>query len=283
MAFYIMKLMYGFYTSFFRRSRMSKINLTFAVCAYKENSYLEEAVESVINQTLRCNVIIVTATPNDYIKSISDKYEIPMLINNSNNAVTMSGNWNFAYKSATTDYVTIVHQDDYYEPKYAEEVLKKAKGKKPIIVFSDYFELRNGNKIFKNRLLKVKRLMNMGYKLFPGSRFVRRSVLSLGNSICCPAVTFFKPLCGDFRFDSNLKNNLDWDAWIRLADKKGQFLYINKPLMGHRIHLESSTTENIESGARLDENLTIFKRFWPEWFAEKLLKIYETSDKSNKL
>ncbi len=262
---------------------MSKVNHTFAVCAYKENPYLEESVKSVVNQTVKSNVIIVTATPNDHINSVAEKYGVTVLTNDAGDALTVCGNMNFAYKSVKTDYVTIVHQDDYYEPNFAEEVLKKAGGRKPIIIFTDYYEIRNGKKVLKNRLLKVKRLMNTGFMLFPGSRFARRRVLSLGSSICCPAVTFFKPICGDFSFNSNFKNNIDWDAWIRLSDKKGQFLYVSKPLMGHRIHAESGTTEYIKSGERFNENLIIFKRFWPEWFARKLLKIYETSDESNKL
>ncbi len=262
---------------------MEKINHTFAVCTYKESRYLEETVMSLINQTVRSSIILVTSTPNDYIISIADKYRVPLKINRSDDAATMGGDWNFAYECAETDYVTIAHHDDYYEPDYSEEVLRKAEGREPIIIFTDYYELRQGEKVFKNRLLNIKRFMNSGFKIFPNSRFARRRVLSFGCPICCPAVTFFKPVCGDFHFNPDLKNNLDWDAWIRLADEKGQFLYVNKPLMGHRIHLESGTTENIENGSRRNENLTIFKRFWPEWFARKLLKIYETSDESNKL
>lgn len=262
---------------------MSEINHTFAICAYKENPYLEEAVKSAVNQTVKSNVIIVTATPNEYISSIAELYNIPLLINESNDALTACGNWNFAYKSAKTDYVTIVHQDDYYEPNYAEEILKKSEGKKPIIIFSEYFEFRNGEKIYKNRLLKVKELMNIGFRLFPRSRFIRRRVLSLGCSICCPAVTFFKPICNEFKFDSKMKNNMDWDAWIRLSEKKGEFICIHKPLMGHRIHSESLTSQYLENGIRHDETLEIFNRFWPEWFAKRLIKVYEIGDRSNDL
>lgn len=262
---------------------MSEMNHTFAICAYKENPYLEEAVKSVVNQTVKSNVIIVTATPNEYISSIAESYNIPLFINESADALTASGNWNFAYRSAKTDYVTIVHQDDYYEPNYAEEILKKSEGKKPIIIFSEYFELRNGEKVYKNRLLKVKELMNTGFRLFPASRFIRRRVLSLGCPICCPAVTFYKPICSEFRFDSKMKNNMDWDAWIRLSDKKGQFICIHKPLMGHRIHSESITSQSLECGIRHDETLEIFKRFWPEWFAKRLIKVYEIGDRSNDL
>ena len=47
-----------------------------------------------------------------------------------------------------TDYVTIAHQDDIYEPNYLKMIfgeLKKVKN--PIVVFTDYGELRDGEKV----------------------------------------------------------------------------------------------------------------------------------------
>ncbi len=262
---------------------MSRVKHAFAVCAYKENPYLEEAVKSVVNQTVKSEVIIVTGTPNDYIKAIADKYNIPVFVNKAPDAATMAGNLNFAIESSTADLITPVHQDDYYEPEYAKEILKGAVGHHPIIIFTEYFEIRNGERVYKNRLLKVKELMNIGFRLFPNSKFVRKRVLSIGCSICSPAVTFSKMKCKGFRFDGNYLNNIDWDAWIRLADRKGDYICIHKPLVGHRIHEASATSVYIYDGIRHNETMEIYKRFWPEWFAKRLIKIYELGDKSNNL
>ena len=47
---------------------------------------------------------------------------------------------------ADTELVTIAHQDDVYLPEYAEHISKAVKGvKKPLIIFTDYAELRNEN------------------------------------------------------------------------------------------------------------------------------------------
>ncbi len=262
---------------------MSRAKHTFAVCAYKENPYLEEAVKSVVNQTVKSEVIIVTGTPNDYIGAIADKYNIPVIVNKAPDAATMAGNLNFAIESAKTDLITPVHQDDYYESDYAKEILKGAAGRHPIIIFTEYFELRGGERVYKNRLLKVKELMNLGFRLFPSSRFVRKRVLSLGCPICCPAVAFSKKMCKGFRFDGDYLNNIDWDAWIRLADRKGDYICIHKPLVGHRIHEGSGTTESINNGIRHRENMNIYRRFWPDWLAKRLIKLYEFGDRSNNI
>ena len=47
---------------------------TFVICAYKESPYLEECVKSLIRQTIKSNIIIVTSTPNSYIEDIAGKY-----------------------------------------------------------------------------------------------------------------------------------------------------------------------------------------------------------------
>ena len=54
---------------------------TFAVCAYKESPYLEECIESLKGQSVRSNILIATSTPNEYIKNIAEKNNIPYFIN----------------------------------------------------------------------------------------------------------------------------------------------------------------------------------------------------------
>lgn len=255
---------------------------TFAVCAYRESAYLEECVQSLLAQTLPSTILIATSTPNDHIKGIADKYGIPLHVNEGEAGIT--GDWNFARSCATTPFVTIAHQDDVYDPTFTEETMKKAtKAKRPILVFTDYFEVRNGERVYKNKLLRIKRFLNFGFKLSSKSRFIRRRVLSLGNAICCPAVTFSSEACRDFTFDKSFRFACDWDAWERLSKKKGAFLYVSKPLMGHRIHEESETTKLTAGDLRGEEEFRMFRRFWPAFIAGRLAKSYKKGADSNQL
>ncbi len=255
---------------------------TFAVCAYKESAFLEECVQSLLAQTVPSTILIATSTPNDHINAIAEKYGLPLYINKGEAGIT--GDWNFARSCATTPFVTIAHQDDVYDPTFAEETLKKAtKAKRPILVFTDYFEVRNGERIYKNKLMRIKRLLNRGFKLSAKCRFIRRRVLSLGNSICCPAVTFATDACSDFTFDGSFRFACDWDAWERLSRKRGAFLYVSKPLMGHRIHEESETTKLTAGSLRGEEEFRMFRRFWPAFIAKRLAKSYAKGADSNQL
>lgn len=55
--------------------------IMFVICAYKEVHYLEKCVESLLNQTIKCKIVISTSTPNQYIKEVAKKYNIQLKIN----------------------------------------------------------------------------------------------------------------------------------------------------------------------------------------------------------
>ena len=54
---------------------------TFVICAYKESAYLEECILSLKQQTVKSNIIMITSTPNDYIRTLAEKHEIPLKVN----------------------------------------------------------------------------------------------------------------------------------------------------------------------------------------------------------
>ena len=46
---------------------------TFVICAYKESAYLEECILSLKQQTVKSNIIMITSTPNNYIRDTRRK------------------------------------------------------------------------------------------------------------------------------------------------------------------------------------------------------------------
>ena len=51
---------------------MNKNIHTFVVLAYKESTYLEDCINSVLNQSVKTNVVIATSTPNEFINQINN-------------------------------------------------------------------------------------------------------------------------------------------------------------------------------------------------------------------
>lgn len=255
---------------------------TFIICAYKEEPHLEDCVKSLLAQTCKSDVMISTSTPNSFIKDIAKKYNVKLCINNES-----SGHINdfcYAYKQAKTKYVTLCHQDDIYYEKFGEDTIKQMdKCKRPIIAFTDYNELRDGKTVKRNMLLSIKRVINFILVPFKSSKIVRRFTLSIGNAISAPTVTYNKEVVKEPLIKSDMKSNIDWITYIEFAKLDGQFVYVKKPLMEHRIHSNSTTTSVINSNIKSKEDYEIFNKFWPSPIAKMFTKVYSTSEKSNNL
>ena len=254
---------------------------TFAVCAYKESPYLPECIESLEKQSVETNIIIATSTPNDWIYRAAKEHQIPVFVNHGESGI--AGDWNFALSCAKTKLVTIAHQDDIYERKYAEEMLRAVnKVKEPIIFSCNYGEIRNGNRVCSNTLLNIKKVLRIPMRLFPESKAARRLSLAFGDSICCPSVTYNRKYTDLFPFTGDFKADLDWQEWERLSRVEGSFAYSDDYLMFHRIHEESETSHVIEETGRKGEDYAMFLKFWPEPIARKLSGFYSEAEKSNK-
>lgn len=254
----------------------------FAVCAYKESPYLEKCILSLLHQSVKSDIIIVTSTPCEYIASIAKKYSVPYYINPGEGGITQD--WNFAYRCAESKYITIAHQDDIYENNYVKNALKYIEdAKNPLIFFSDYYEIREGKKVLSNTLLKIKRLMlfPLKIKMFQRSIWLRRRILSMGSPICCPSVTFCADNLPPVIFKNHFRSCEDWEAWEMISKIRGEFLYCPQLLVGHRIHKDSETTSIIGDNKRTEEEYEMFCKFWPKVLAKLLIKPYSLSQKSN--
>ena len=115
---------------------------TFVVCAYKESPYLENCLKSLKNQTVKSSIIMTTSTPNVFIKSLAEKYEVPLWIREGKSDIR--DDWNFAYNKANSKYVTIAHQDDVYHEDYVKCLLDKVSNhQNGLMYFSDYLPIKN--------------------------------------------------------------------------------------------------------------------------------------------
>lgn len=257
---------------------------TFVICAYKENRNLINLINSLNKQELKSKIIITTSTPNKFITEISGRYNIPLIINQKR--ISIAEDWNFGYNRAESKLITIAHQDDYYEVDYLKKVLLYMnKFRDAIIAFTDYYEIRSGKRCNRNLLLMIKRLMNLPFYIpfLQKNKLVRKLILSVGDPINCPSVTFNREKVGSSPFDTKYKNSCDYMTWVKLSNLTGRFLYIPVKLMGHRIYEGSETTKSIECSIRKKEDLEIRELLMPKCIAKFINSIYAISEKSNKI
>lgn len=257
---------------------------TFVVCAYGESPYLSDCISSLMNQKQASRIFISTSTPNKHIEQIASSYNLPVFINNGMPGI--GHDWNCAISHAQTPLVTIAHQDDLYSPNYSIEMLRSVNASKhPLIFFSNYGEIRNGEYVDDISILKVKRIILRKFARVGNSSIVRdkRRTLRFGSAICCPSVTYVMSNLETPLFSSEMKCDLDWEAWERFSRLEGSFVYSPEILMRHRIHEESETTSLIQDNTRSSEDLAMLEKFWPKKVAKVIHRLYSVSMNSNTL
>ncbi|MCL2681128.1 MAG: glycosyltransferase family 2 protein [Streptococcaceae bacterium] len=264
---------------------MKEINKihTFVICAYKESPYLENCILSLISQKSvlkgQSMVVLYTSTPNNFITSLCEKYEIEQFTGQGG---SIGADWNSSLSFVETKYATIAHQDDIYRSSYGSEVLQMFIDDSELnIAFSDYYEIDEYEEIrIRNTNLKVKTFALKLMNLWKNKHYQRR-IYAFGNFICCPAVSYNMERLKKFKFNEQMKMVLDWDMWERIMKFSGTIAYTSKRLMAHRIHNESETTNNTVDKNREKEEYQMFRRYWGRGMSSFLMKFYVKNQKNN--
>ncbi len=228
--------------------------------------------------------MITTSTPSSFLFDIARKYDIEIIINENGDSIAKD--WNFAYKSCQTKYLTLAHQDDIYLPGYTEHCLEYAErpgNRDNLIVFTNYKEFEVDKPVKTHSVLMIKRMLLAVFLLKSNikNRFLKRSILIFGNPVSCPSVMFNLKNIGPFEFSEEYRYNTDWEAWLRLAKKEGTFIYLSEELMIHRLHKESQTFIQIRNNNRYAEEEKIFQSIWNKPVAKLLMRIYKYSSAVN--
>lgn len=257
-------------------------NHTFVVCAYGDSPYLSDCMLSLLRQHIASRIVIATSTPSEYLTRVAERYECDLLVREGESDI--AADWNFAIGCAQTPLVTVAHQDDVYMPNYVDNMLDKInRSNKPLVYFSNYGELRDGEYIQSSRMLAVKRklLKPLTSSLSWNNKRLRRKCLSFGNPICCPSVTYVLDNLAQPIFVEGMRSNIDWDAWERLSHLDGAFVYDSDVLLYHRLHDASETSACIVDSTRTREDLMMLKKYWPSPLAYLINGVYSLSQRCN--
>ena len=264
-----------------QKNNYSSKDFTFVVCAYKECPYLEEAVQSIINQSVSCKVIISTSTPNSHIDGIASQYGLEVRINDNGGQIK---DYNFAIAQADTELVMLAHQDEILHKDFVKRVLEEINyEERPIIAFTNYLEMHNDVIDKKpSMLVKIKRIMLFPL-MFRGLRhtwFGKRMIQCMGDPITHPTVVCVKKEMPEVVFREEYKASMDWDLWERLSLQKGSFVYVKDVLLYHRMNEDNQTVQLFNSSnVRYENEYDILCRFWCKPIAKAIMFFYKRSMK----
>lgn len=191
--------------------------------------FIERAIRSVLDQTVQdYEMIIVNDGSTDHTGTILSRYSQVANISifeRKNKGVAKS--LEYALNHAAGEYITFISHDDWWLPhKLEEELAALDESSERIgVAYSDFYKYFEATKtakpVYASSYAQAKILDECGINI--SSAMIRRS-----------ALLQLKEADGYF-LDQTLKDCIDWDLWIRLA-QICYFKHIPKLLSYYTIH-----------------------------------------------
>lgn len=211
---------------------------------YNHGNYLQECIESAINQTYaNIKIIIVDDNSSDpVVFEVLEKYKnnpkIKMDFHKKNKGISETLNDGIIMSSG--DYLAFLDCDDLLVPDSIEKVVNFIKcNSDKYFIYSDRINIdQSGEPIeyisFKNRGTNAKEELLIG---------MYTSHLKVINRDCFYKVGLFLP---------NYDSSQDYDIALRISELFN-FGYINDYLYKHRVHEEQTTQKNLTKQQNLAE------------------------------
>jgi glycosyltransferase involved in cell wall biosynthesis len=210
--------------------------LTVALCTYNRASYLRRTLASLAGQLPdRTRLLVVDNASTDETPDVVARFREAELHRNPEN-VGMFGNWNRALEMIDSEYGSIVHDDDEFEPGAVARllsILESTPGAAFVHCGVTYIDAEGAV---------------IGYPpldhppLSPGIDLVRQIARTGAARVCAPTVMFRTAAvrrAGRFREDLKLAS--DTDMWARLA-MEGDVAFVRERLLRYRYHAGGGTS-----------------------------------------
>lgn len=181
--------------------------ISIIIATYNRNNWLDEAIYSAINQTIKCEIIVV----NDGGGKINN---LPPHVKYFYKEHTGAGDTlNYAIKHSTGDYIFNLDDDDVIAPNCCEKLFNAIKGND--IAFCDLILFGDKNELFKQEHYGQKFMHK--YNTIPGVIMTTRAVAL------------------KYPFD-NLGKGYDHRRNKLFADDNCSFVHVKEPLYYYRQH-----------------------------------------------
>jgi glycosyltransferase involved in cell wall biosynthesis len=247
----------------------------FVVLAYGDSPFLPGCLASLTAQTLTPRIVVTTSTPSPFIDAAASVAGAPVVVNPDRAGI--AADWNFALAATDARYVTLAHQDDVYFPAFLARSLGLLTTRaRAALAFTGYVEIDDHGAPRRSRISLAKHALerlSLGAATEPSPARLR-AFLAFGNPLPCSSVTFDRACLPGFAFSDAFRSNLDWDAWLSLAEAGTAFARTPERLVGRRHNPLTATSALTREGVRQSEDLTIFRRLWPRPLADLIAFAY---------
>lgn len=113
---------------------------------YERKDFFLEALESALNQTVKCKIIVVdNCSSHNYFEKICMEKNVPYYRNERN--IGIAGNFSKGFELSETKYVMNLQDDDKLQPEYVESFVEAVHLHPDIDVFFSDFEANTSSGI----------------------------------------------------------------------------------------------------------------------------------------
>ncbi len=214
--------------------------LTIALPVYKRTDYIRKALESAMNQTVKCSILLIdNNSPHHEFKEILESYNYPdAKYVRTSETVPQDENFNNCFRYAETPWVTILHDDDMLHCQFSEftgKILDKYGEKAGGIVYKNFVSENEWDGLSEEieltddiRLVKEAFFYFAQLTPFPGVVLRNETALKLGG------------------FKSELHPIADFDFWYRYSTTE-RMLMVNQMMAYYRISPTQSTNHLVDA------------------------------------
>lgn len=219
------------------------MKISVALCTYNGEKFLREQLNSIINQTIPVNEIVVCDDcSSDATLTILEEYnqKYPQLFKIFINEINLRSNKNFekSISLTTGDYIFLSDQDDVWRNDKVEKTLEVFKQNENAEgVFSDAYLINNKDKILFDNTISLWDSIYFFETKIPKPLDLYKILIKKGNYLTGATLCIKKEVknyCFPFQTIDNVFLHDEWFAFILSIRKK--LYYSSEKLISYRIH-----------------------------------------------
>ena len=213
---------------------MSKPEVSVIIPAYNCAGYISKAIDSVLDQDVELEIIVIDDCSTDNLDEVMEKYrDNPALFyvkNSKNLGVAQSRNRGVGL--ARGNYIAFLDADDYWE---------KDKLKKQLEAIT-----RTGTVLCCTAREIVRMDGSRTGLIFPVKEHITYGELLKQNSINCSSVLLETAVAREFPMEHE-DSHEDYIMWLKVLSRYGEACGINEPLLKYRMSNKSKSGSKLKS------------------------------------
>lgn len=231
--------------------------ITIVIPTFKRVDYIVDTLNSLDSQSNKMFKVIIVDNNNDFkdsqlLEILKQYKKLDLKYYKNVNNLGMTGNWNRGIELCETEWISILHDDDYFEIECIEKIDNLITQNNVDMIIGKV--IKGAGKIYKLSLLYI--YLNGNLTPFPGVFFKKEKAIKLGG------------------FNNDYFPGMDYIFWTRYIKNFSAILYDDK-IANYRLMInESSKIELQEKYIELDYCLRkeISTKKWYSIFNNYLLE-----------